>query len=232
MKIALALSGQPRFAKLTYDYWYKNLIDSLQIDTFFHTWWSPEMVGSLYPSHAKKVLFDEDMTVTDDIPSLLEEMYKPKDYCYNDYKDFTFDKTNQYQYYTQYAVSEMVRSYRTSTDTAYDVIIRSRFDLAVGQDIEFSIDNSVWVASCCPYTDGRVNDMFSVSNYENFIKISQTYLNLDEFDSQGRGEMEWALYSQIKKENLSVKKFRADYDTFDIVRSTTKNKYVNITCSR
>lgn len=223
MKVALALSGQPRFAKLTYEFWYKNLIESMDCDVFFHTWWSPEMIGSLYPSHANKVLFDEDMTVTDDIPNVLLEMYKPKDYELNDYKDFSFTKTNQYQYYTQYAVSEIVKKYTYTSN--YDVVIRSRFDLAVEQDIEFSIDDSVWVASCCPYVDGRVNDMFSVSNYENFLKISQTYLNLDEFDSQGRGEMEWALYSQIKKENLSVKKFRADYDTFDIVRSTTKNKY-------
>ena len=224
-RIALALSGQPRFAKITYDYWYKDLIERIEADVFFHTWWSYDMVGSLYPSHARSVLFDEDMLITDKTAFDLKKMYNPKLCAWNDYKDFNFTKTNQYQYYTQYAVSELIRNYSDRNNIKYDFVIRSRFDLAVGQDIEFSVDDSVWVASCCPYTDGRVNDMFSISNQDNFMKISQTFLNLDEFDAQGKGEMEWALWSQIQKEKLDIKKFHADYATFDIVRSTSKNQF-------
>ena len=105
------------------------------------------------------------------------------------------------------------------------MVIRSRFDLACGQDIEFTLDDSVWVPSCCPYSD-RVNDMFSISNYDNYLKLSQVFLNLKEFEKEGKAEMEWALMRQIEKENLSIKRFKADYETFDVVRSTTKHKYV------
>jgi hypothetical protein len=224
MKTALVLFGQPRFAELTYNYWYKNLIEIMDCDVFFHTWWSKDMVGTQYPSRARSVLWDEDMLVTEGILDKLVELYKPIDYKYDGYEEFPLFKTNQYQYYTQLAASGIIR--RTGNTKTYDCIIRSRFDLAVGQDVEFNVDDNVWVASCCPYTDGRINDMFSISNYENFIKISETFNNLKEFEEQGRGEMEWALYSQIQKENLTIRKFHADYDTFDIVRSTTKEKYV------
>ena len=68
--------------------------------------------------------------------------------------------------------------------------------------------------------------MFSISNQDNFLKLSRVYINLPEFELEGKGEMEWALMKQIQKENLIIKKFAARYETFDILRSTTKGKYI------
>lgn len=222
MRVALCLHGQPRFFEQTYKYFFSNLIEGLHADVYFHSWWSNKMIGSLYPCaiHAKHALSDEDMLVREDIPDKLIELYKPMDYLFEDYDIFrpTFDKPNYFQYYTQWQVGQLMRE-------RYDLVIRSRFDLMCTQDIEIVQDNNVWIPSCCPYTDGRVNDMFSISNHDNFLRISETFLNLKIFEEDGKGDMEWALASQIEKEKLSIKTFKADYSTFDILRSDTAKKY-------
>lgn len=221
MKIALCLFGQPRFFEQTHKYFFSNLIEALGADVYFHSWWSERMVGNLYPCalHAKDSLDDEDMLVRSDIPDKLIELYKPKDYLFEDYDIFInqFSKPNYYQYYTQWQVGQLLRH-------RYDLVIRSRFDLMCTQDIEIIQDNNLWVPSCCPYTD-RVNDMFSISNHDNFLRISETYLNLPAFEEQGNGEMEWAFISQIKKERLHVKTFEAKYETFDVMRSKDKIRF-------
>lgn len=222
MRTALVLYGQPRFWELTYKHFFSHLIHSLDANVYFHTWWSPKMVGSLYPCavHAKASLSDEDMIVKSDLPDMLVDAYDPVDYLFEDYDIFKkeFSKPNYFQYYTQWQAAQLLKE-------EYDLVIRSRFDLMCTQDIEFQYDDSLWVASCCPYTDGRFNDMFSVSNEENFLKLSQTYLNLEEFEQQGKGEMEWALAAQVEKEGITVKKFQADYDSFDILRSETAKNF-------
>jgi hypothetical protein len=222
MKTAICLYGQPRFYEKTFRHFFYYLKESLDADLYFHTWWSEKMVGTLYPCapHAKASLNDEDLLVTRDLPDQLIELYQPVDYLFDDYDILKseFNKSNYYQYYTQWQVGQLIR-------TRYDLIIRSRFDLMCTQDIELVQDDSVWVPSCCPYTDGRVNDMFSISNHDNFLRLSETFLNLKEFEDQGKGEMEWALASQIQKEKLTVRTFKADYSTFDILRSDTAKKY-------
>jgi hypothetical protein len=221
MKVALALSGQPRFYDITYKNFFCNLIDNFQADVFFHTWWSMDMVGSLYPcaSHAKDRLEDKDLFIHDNIPEVLQELYQPVDFLFEDYS--IFKKHNLYynpQYYSQWAVKELIKGRKKK----YDLVIRSRFDLMCTQDITFLYDDNLWVPSCCPYTD-RVNDMFSISNQDIFNKISDTYLNLEEFSFKNyfHSLMEWALIKQIEKENISVKTFPADYSSFDILRSDT-----------
>jgi hypothetical protein len=225
MSTALVLSGQPRFFEITYKYFFSNLIETLQADVYFHTWWTPEMVGDIYPCavHAKSVLDDDDMLIREDTQDKLRELYKPVDDCFDDYYVLPEHqrKPNYYQFYTQWVAGQLLKK-------RYDLVIRSRFDLMCRQDIEILQDDNVWVASCCPYTGdgtGRFNDLFSISSHDNFLKLSETYLNLPAFEAEGKGEMEWALAAQVAKERLTVKTFPASYDRFDILRSSTAKQY-------
>ena len=45
MKIALCLSGQPRFLEEGYSQLYNHLLSRYSIDCFVHTWWSSNMSG-------------------------------------------------------------------------------------------------------------------------------------------------------------------------------------------
>lgn len=225
MTAALCLHGQPRFFRQTYKYFFSHLIKSLDCETYFHTWWTPEMVGSIYPcaKHAKASLDDADMIVKEDTQDELRRLYKPVDDCFDDYNVLPVHqrKSNYYQYYTQWIAGQLLRK-------RYDLVIRARFDLMCTQDIHIEQDDNVWVASCCPYTydgTGRFNDMFSISNHDNFLRLSETYLNLPYFEAEGKGEMEWALAKQAAKERLSIKTFPATYDRFDVLRSESAKAY-------
>ena len=65
MNIALCFYGQPRFYTITHKLYYSKILEEYKPDVFIHTWWSNDMVGSLYP-HAKHVgnaLQEEDIIV-------------------------------------------------------------------------------------------------------------------------------------------------------------------------
>jgi hypothetical protein len=119
-----------------------------------------------------------------------------------------------------------LKNYEIENGIEYDLVIRTRFDLLIQQYVPYTIDDYLWVTNCCPYSD-RYNDLFSFSNSKNYKKTSDTYLNLEEFEQIGadQGEMEWAFTNQTKKENIEVKKFDAEYKTFDILRTNTANSF-------
>lgn len=229
MRTALVLSGQPRFWRITYEHFYKHLIEFLKCDVFFHTWWSPDMIGTLYPCamHARRALRQEDLLVSSTLREELLETYKPRACSFEDYKDVKPLRAGykiNYQYYSQWEAKRITAIFHPS----YDLFIRSRFDLMVQQDIPFVLDNNLWVSSACPYNDGiRYNDMFSFSNWENFNDVSNTYLNIHKFENEGDGkaDMEYALGKQIKLCGINVKTFLSDYSTFDILRSSDADKY-------
>ena len=43
MKIALCLSGQPRYLDEGFYYLYENILKKYSVDVFIHTWWDNEM---------------------------------------------------------------------------------------------------------------------------------------------------------------------------------------------
>lgn len=219
MRVALVLSGQPRFYQKSYDTFHKGLIERFNADVFFHTWWSPEMVGSLYPCsrHARSSLWAYDRTVRPEIPDELVRLYHPVDYSFDDYY-FDDSITNAAcQYYSQYAAKLMVWSHQRIEKFQYDLIIRSRFDIRCTQDIPFEVDDALHVPSACAYKH-LINDMFSFSNWENFDKVTNTIRKLQEFDKRG---MEYAFTEQCMKEFIPVVEFPATWDTFYIYRSKT-----------
>lgn len=227
MKVALCLSGQPRFYDITYELYYSRILERYNPDVFIHTWWSDDMVGTLYPcaKHAESRLSYDDRLVNSDTIDNLTKLYNPKLIKCDDYSTIEIPhKANYYQYYTQYAVKELLNEYEILNGFEYDLVIRTRFDLLIQQDIPYHNDDYLWVSSTCPYTD-RYNDMFSFSNSLNYKKISNVYKNLNSFEEVGMGEMEWAFVSQIKAEELKVSTFPADYSTFDILRTDTANKF-------
>jgi len=228
MNIALCFYGQPRFYDITFYNYYNMILDNYNPDVFIHTWWSENMVNNLYPcaKWAETALAEKDRLIKSDVIEKLNAFYNPKAIKYDDYDlvDIKQYKPNYYQYYTQYAVKELLSKYELENNIEYDLVIRTRFDLLIKQDVPYQIDDNLWVSSSCPYTD-RYNDLFSFSNSKNYKKLSDVYLNLEEFDSKNKGETEWALMSQIQKENIPVKLFDAEYTTFDILRTQTANQY-------
>ena len=224
MKVAISFHGQPRFYKEMAPQW-RRIIDALNADVYIHTWWGEDMIGERYgcAPHAEKHLHDEHMTVTKELPSVIEELYNPIsiEYTSTNSNDILKKEHIYYQFYTQYRSKELVKE----SEINYDIIIRTRFDVHIATPIPIvSLPNTIITSSTTPYRDAP-NDFLSISDFESFEKFSNTYLNLEEFRKNVVGwKLESFLAYQMKKENLIHKIFKATYDTFDLVRSDTLNR--------
>jgi hypothetical protein len=234
MKVAISFHGQPRFYKEAFIQW-ERYINELNADVYIHTWWGEDMIGELYPCapHAKPHLDDKDMLVRDNIVEEIKELYKPKGFDYDSYKtfqtpDWATKGTNKehavFQFYTQYRSKELVKE----SGIDYDIVIRTRMDLYIGVPIPLDVTSNVINTSCTtPYTDAP-NDLLSISDLQTFYKLSDTYLNLEEFSSSSYGyKMETYLASQMKKEGITHRTFDAVYNTFDMLRSNSLHRLDN-----
>lgn len=234
MKVAISFYGQPRFYKQTFPQW-SRYIKELGADVYIHTWWGNDMVGDLYPCapHAKPSLYDADMLVHDNIINELNEMYQPKGIGWNSYKTFKLPswvgndmkkKYTAFQFYTQYRSKELVKK----SNIKYDVVIRTRMDLHIGVPLSLHVEpNTLFTSSTTPYLNSP-NDFLSISDLDTFDKISNVYLNLEEFFHPTIGhKMETYLYNQMIKEGIINKTFPASWDTFDVLRSDTIDRINN-----
>ena len=224
MKVAISFHGQPRFYKEMAPQWRK-LIDALNADVYIHTWWGEDMIGERYgcAPHAEKYLYDEHMTVTKELPSEMEELYQPTKIEYTSTKVNNIRKQEHiyYQFYTQYRSKELIKE----SGIDYDVVIRTRFDVHIATPIPLvSVPNILVTSSTTPYNDAP-NDFLSISDQPTFEKISDVYLNIEEFRNNVRGwKLESFLTHQIIKEGITNKTFPATYETFDLVRSDRLNR--------
>lgn len=218
MKIALCFYGQPRFLEEAYKLSFKKILDKFTPDVYVHTWWDKELVGTPYSvaDWAKSSIIKEDLLYKPNTIDKIIELYNPKKYQIDSpVNHFSPPKPhNYYQFYTQYAVKELVKD-------NYDIIIRSRFDMKILQPLPIEITPNLVVSNSIP-NNSLLNDLLSISNQENYNKISNIYLNLEEFNAQGVGEREYAFKAQVDKENIPYSTFNASYNTFDVFRSKDK----------
>jgi hypothetical protein len=207
MRTAICFHGQPRFYEEMYNHIWKTIIEKYKADVFIHTYWSNLHIGDLYPVRVRDVFNDEDLKIKEDIIENIVDMYNPVCVEYDWYDSIKINKhqSNYYQYYTQYAVKNLKCKYENIYDFKYDMVIRTRFDFAC-KKTDYDVDLSyMWVPDTCP-NESFYTDAFSVSNSDYFDKVSDCYLNLEEFESYGNGGTEYAFKSQILKEKIPINK--------------------------
>lgn len=90
MKIAVCLSGQPRFVKECFEGIRNNIFDSNknhEIDVFVHTWFSKELCNKvLYVNEMSS--FSGEATIPENSLDLIKSLYNPKKIIYNEPKKF------------------------------------------------------------------------------------------------------------------------------------------------
>ena len=175
MKVALCLSGQPRFVQHAFPNIYKTLIEPNNADVFFHCWYDKEMVGKPYVNHhvngwdyssAKSQYEDK----TDEI---LLSLYKPKKYIFENQKTFidtrleldhifeSHAKPYAREYFVKmlysswYSINQsnlLKEEYRLENEIKYDFVIRARFDTTLNQVIDCRAFDNINL-----YTDTRQN---------------------------------------------------------------------------
>ena len=140
MKIALCLSGQPRFYKNGFNS-VKRYIDEYDMDVFFHTWWHDFDLGKKYKKAEWSISDDNNLIVENNTFSDLVDLYKPK--LYSNDKIINFDAEREYEtagdykliynnvksmYFSMKKVVELKMQYEKNNDVEYDFVLHSRFD--------------------------------------------------------------------------------------------------------
>lgn len=199
MNIAICLYGQPRL----YEKGYTNIRKFIELnhkhsfDFFFHTWYDENMVGQYYTPSSWSNATKEALEIKKNTINNLLMLFKPKDYIFE--PPIIFDTTpyiNTYMYsidtninnkninnvissmYSRKKVSSLLENYVKTQNNNYNFIISIRFDFL--NELNFLIEDMKCNVINCRNTSPRlfIIDNLIITNYDLFIKYSNTYSNL------------------------------------------------------
>lgn len=234
MKIALLLSGLTRSARLCFPNLDKYLLSKHDVDIYIHTW------------DVSNVSLNGNTTENEIDQSEIISLYNPKKVIVENY----FDKRDSLnQKYLNYPKTEGTYDRSISmfykieecfnlVEGDYDFIIRSRMDLLLNEEINFSsfdmlsinipsyqtskhtyLDNGI--AYSIPPDSHGVTDCFSIGNYELMKKYSNTFSNLDKLCIEMGLDYhpEYITLKNLEIQGVSIHRFDLDYS---LVRKPNK----------
>lgn len=166
MKIAMTLSGQARFVKLGYKLFKKHLKGFEDIDVFIHTWKDHDHKDAIKLYNPKDFIVEKQKKA--------ELVNDPEEVVSIDYTQENAGSGNWVHYSMFYS---MQQSYNLVPE-GYDIILRSRFDVALVQD--FNLLSSVFEANKIYAPDvcrnkGVISDWFFWGRPNAMKKILNTY---------------------------------------------------------
>lgn len=209
MKIALCLSGQPRNIKIGLKFIEKYLLQPNkhhEIDVFLHCWYDAADVGKSYTS-AQQYADGYVGLVEQGTDSLLLERLKPKKYVIEKQINFKeYSKTfkthpNAKQdimcsiFYSMFACNNLKKQYEIENNFKYDLVVRTRYDLAYFSPIIFSeyLDSFNKITVLENYQKDQdvyssinlpMPDIFSFSNSKNMDIFCSVYPNMKEINAK------------------------------------------------
>tara|TARA_Y100001963_G_C6713000_1_gene415193 strand:+ start:415 stop:1158 length:744 start_codon:yes stop_codon:yes gene_type:complete len=137
MKIALCISGQPRFYKKGYKDLKKYYLDKYNIDVFIHTWKDNIYKGTpFFEGDDKNKIYKYNENMYSD----LVKLYKPESFLIDNQIQFVSQDTtgtmwrqsiqnSLSMWYSIYKVNELKLNYEKINNFKYDYVIRTRTDL-------------------------------------------------------------------------------------------------------
>lgn len=198
MRVALCLSGEPRFFKETYPNIKRHLIDPFNSDVFLHTWRTPEDYTVKYSSKDYNQGwngFKLNIQACDDVCKL----YGATSHYIDNSKDFfqDVDTDEMYRRYFNYYTSEfkqinlrgslcmfysilksnlLKREFELINRFQYDWVIRCRFDLLINQTPDLAnLDNSKVYYEEMGQPDNMVSDWFNFGSSDNMNVYSSVF---------------------------------------------------------
>lgn len=155
MRIAILLCGQPRFLEKGFEVLSRKLIkpnEKNEIDFFIHCWHDPVLVGHAYPGASWNT--NQTGVYKTETPSKIIELYKPKkilieqsltekeleirEHNYQDHPGRGGSTLHSLfsQYYSMKKANELKVEYENLPgNKKYDLVLRTRFDLGLKNEI-------------------------------------------------------------------------------------------------
>lgn len=200
MKIAVCLSGKPRFLEKGYHQIFENIISKNDnVDFFIHTWWDKNNSEEFVKGYNGDKLDDlgrvRRCVYPDNTLEMIVKYYNPKNMItdqqiyFDTPEDVNYESVNPQSLYSMlYSIkisNDLKKKYEIEKGFEYDVVIRSRFDI-IFHRLDFdlsSIDYSM------VYTDevgvGFSNDQFAISNSVGMDYYSSLFDMLDVYYKNG-----------------------------------------------
>jgi len=234
MNIAICISGHARDYKKFSKSFFEKIIEPNShhnIDIFISTW-DRVNNSSSFASVRRRYEDDSSLNINE-----IKEIYKPKLMIVEEETSFIFEKYNNTnhsnnpknvisQFYKINQVSNLLRTYIESTNTKYDLVFKTRFDVNYGPSLEqdfidgksdltlidFKFENFDLnyfnVEHDWNHYRNWIHDKIFVSNVENYLSFADIYKNFDYIVNKiGTPVAEHVIYEYlINEKNIPVKK--------------------------
>lgn len=137
MKIALCLSGQPRYLQIGYKHLYENIISKYDVDVFSHIWFDESLVNK---DIEFSIPYNRSHKWEKDVDKKLIDLYKPKKWLFEQPKQFSLENflganfeaiaPNNVlsMFYSIKQANNLRQQYELEKNIQYDLVIRSRTD--------------------------------------------------------------------------------------------------------
>jgi hypothetical protein len=189
MKIAICLSGQPRYLEDGILQIYQNITSKYKdVDFFVHTWWNDEMAGKPMQL-STKLNYGRSYTWDKDTINKIKFVYNPKLMTYESQKDFNIYPDVNYElcspispysmFYSIREANNLKSKWENDNNFKYDLVIRCRFDIEFKKfnlDLDVIDNNKMYIYSM---GNGFPNDQFAISSSNNMDYYSNLYDNLE-----------------------------------------------------
>lgn len=192
-KIALCLSGQPRYLEEGFKQLSK-IILNYDVDVFIHTWWDDSYVNKVFDFSPMNT-YNRTGVWEYNTKELIQSLYTPKKIIIEPQKDFNkhvnvnFEKQSPISLYSMYysilQSNKLKTEYENENNFKYDCVIRSRFDILINT---FNLElDSIDLTKI--YVSGEINpypnDQFAFSNSKNMDYYSDLFNNIDYYYNNG-----------------------------------------------
>lgn len=201
MKIALCLSGQPRFVQEVAPYIIQNVCSGYDVDVFVHIWFDEDLLNGPYKIGAKNDEWVNQRLDKNSVSNLLE-IYKPVSYVIESSKKFIdplihfetslerywtwgepgsefrnriINNTLSY-FYSLNQVNNLKKVYEYENGFKYDWVVRCRTDTILHTKINFENYNSnvINFSGMSNQPDGMINDWFNFGG----TKVMDAFMSL------------------------------------------------------
>lgn len=172
MKIALCISGLPRFVEQGYPSIYKNFIEPYDSDVFIHTWTkdvSPQLLTKI------KELYQPVMMETNECHIPIYD-YTTLPYAWGSRPIYNMFSMHE----SIYKANQLRKVYEEKNNIQYDCVIRCRFDLQFQEKIDISMFDlaSIHAKHEYHYKHNDLHDQFAFSKKENMDIYCNCYNNI------------------------------------------------------
>lgn len=184
MKIALCLSGQPRFVQEVAPYIIKNCCDGYDVDVFAHLWFDGDLQtkpykfeGQWQSQRLRSTAVDEVLQIYNPVSHIIEPSKKFIDPTIHfetslkrywtwgepgqEFRDRIINNTISY-YYSLNQVNNLKKAYEYDNGFKYDWVVRCRTDTILHTKINYKHydSNVINFSNISNQPDGMINDWF------------------------------------------------------------------------